>query len=310
MASRKSDKQHLKQERVEAERVLGQQQRNRWVAGMFVVLTACLIAAVYFVARGSSDSPSAAHESYAHVHGLGVNPADGALLVATHDGLFRSAAGELNAKRVGDSQQDIMGFSVTGSDTFIGSGHPSLGQGGPPNLGLIRSTDAGETWANVSLLGSADFHILRASAKTIYGLNGMSGELLVSEDAGATWDERELPPDVVDIAVNPARPRQAVASSSSGMLLSNDSARSWAEVGDAQLGLIGWSGDGRLYLVDEAGTISMSEDEGRSWKRTGEVGGTPVAVVAAPDALYVALHNNAIEQSTDGGATWSIRLKP
>ncbi|MGH2838494.1 MAG: F510_1955 family glycosylhydrolase, partial [Thermoleophilaceae bacterium] len=59
-----------------------------------------------------------------HVHGLGVNPADGALFIATHTGLYRAPDGELAAERVGDRYQDTMGFTVTGPDSFLGSGHP------------------------------------------------------------------------------------------------------------------------------------------------------------------------------------------
>jgi hypothetical protein len=42
-----------------------------------------------------------------HVHGLGVNPADGALFVATHTGLYRVAEGERKAERVGDRYQSL-----------------------------------------------------------------------------------------------------------------------------------------------------------------------------------------------------------
>ena len=104
-----------------------------------------------------------------HVHGLGVNPADGALYVATHTGLFRAARGERRAKRVADRYQDTMGFTVTGPDRFLGSGHPDGREDLPPFLGLIQSSDAGRTWEPVSLLGKRDFHVLEAAGERIYG---------------------------------------------------------------------------------------------------------------------------------------------
>lgn len=41
-----------------------------------------------------------------HIHGLGINPADGALMIATHSGLFRAAPASATAARVGDRRQD------------------------------------------------------------------------------------------------------------------------------------------------------------------------------------------------------------
>jgi hypothetical protein len=104
-----------------------------------------------------------------HVHGLGVNPADGALFVATHTGLFRAAQGERRARRVAGRYQDTMGFAVTGPDRFLGSGHPDLREKLPPFLGLISSEDAGRSWRAVSLQGDVDFHVLEVSGRRIYG---------------------------------------------------------------------------------------------------------------------------------------------
>ena len=51
------------------------------------------------------------------------------------------------ATRIADRWQDTMAFTVTvtGAGTFLGSGHPDLREDLPPHLGLIESTDAGET---------------------------------------------------------------------------------------------------------------------------------------------------------------------
>ncbi len=59
-----------------------------------------------------------------HVHGLGVNPKDQGLFLATHTGLWRVAADDGKATRVAERREDIMGFTVEGSDRFLGSGHP------------------------------------------------------------------------------------------------------------------------------------------------------------------------------------------
>jgi hypothetical protein len=138
-----------------------------------------------------------------HVHGLGVNPRDGALFIATHTGLFRAPPGGQRATRVAGRYQDTMGFTVVGPDSFLGSGHPDLREKLPPFLGLIRSNDAGETWTPVSLVGKADFHILEALGKRLYGFGAdfqtRREQLLVSRDGGRRWSPATLPARLVSL---------------------------------------------------------------------------------------------------------------
>jgi len=58
-----------------------------------------------------------------HVHGLGINPADGTLYAATHTGLFtvRDGAGQ----RVADRLQDTTGFTVVGPTTSWAAATPT-----------------------------------------------------------------------------------------------------------------------------------------------------------------------------------------
>ena len=95
------------------------------------------------------------------MHGLGVNPSDDTLIVATHTGSFRLSADSGEPERIGDSYRDTMGFTVAGPDHFLGSGHPDvagLQAGDPTRLGLTESTDGGLTWAIQSLGDEVDFH--------------------------------------------------------------------------------------------------------------------------------------------------------
>ncbi|MEU9237627.1 hypothetical protein [Streptomyces subrutilus] len=138
-----------------------------------------------------------------HLHGLGVDPADGALYAAGHLGVFRlTPAG---AVRVADRYQDTMGFAVTGPQTFLASGHPSPTDptATSPHLGLIRSTDAAQTWTTVSAAGEADFHsswtergrlpegarptVLTAVSPTHLLAADTSDAVHESKDGGRTW---------------------------------------------------------------------------------------------------------------------------
>ena len=253
-----------------------------------------------------------------HVHGLGVNPDDGALFVATHTGLFRAPEGEPTAKRVADRYQDTMGFTVVGPDRFLGSGHPDGREDLPPFLGLVRSNDAGQSWQEVSLMGKADFHVLEASGSRVYGFGSdydtQEPRFLVSNDGGKTWDRRSPPGGLVSLAISPEDPARVVAAveggpGDDGLYSSSDAGGGWQPLTD-DVGLLAWTKSGLLFLTDASGRVSQSGDGGRSWEEAGEIGGQPAAFEAASDDLYAALHDGAIKRSTDGGRTWTVRSTP
>ena len=167
-----------------------------------------------------------------HVHGLGINPADGSLFIATHTGLFRVGAASRKAVRVADRNQDTMGFSVVGPNRFIGSGHPDRReQSLPPLLGLIESADAGKSWKPISLLGDADFHVLRSLGKRVYGYDASNDRLLASADEGRGWKELDKPAPIVDLAPNPSDPQRLVTTAigglDQGMYESSNGGDSW-----------------------------------------------------------------------------------
>lgn len=267
-----------------------------------------------WILKGDDRTASATDSGPVHVHGLGVNPADGALFVATHTGLFRSGPGEPTSVRVGDSHQDTMGFAVVGEDRFLGSGHPDFRTDLPPLLGLIESTDRGRSWEPISLLGEADFHVLRSAGEVVYGYDASNDRLLVSSDAGRTWTERKRPAPLLDLAADPDDSRHVIASGASdlsqGLYESGDGGRSWRRIG-SQVGWLAWPARDRLFVVDGAGRVLRSSDEGKRFKRRGTIGGQPAALLGeGPDELFVALHDGTVKRSTDGGVSWAVRSRP
>jgi photosystem II stability/assembly factor-like uncharacterized protein len=251
-----------------------------------------------------------------HVHGLGVNPADNSLFIATHTGLFRVPDGEEVASRVSQSRQDTMGFTVVGPDRFLGSGHPDVREmrqrNLPPHLGLIESTDAGETWVPKSLLGEADFHGLDAAGTRVYGFDATNARLLVSRDKGARWTRHALPrgEPLIDLAVAPDDGRHIVATTETGLFESRNEGRSWT-LRSRAIGLLEWPTSERLYLVSREGEVRASANGGATWRATGALRTEPAALLATDaDELYVALHDGTVKRSTDGGASWVDRSAP
>ena len=292
----------------------------RFGARRFIAAGAVVAAAAALSACGGSDDtadesgsadPQTSVGALAHVHGLGVNPSDDALIIATHTGLFRSAEGDRRAQPYGDSRQDVMGFSVLGPDRFVGSGHPAADDTSlPPNLGLIRSSDAGRTWKPVALLGEADFHVLESTGRTVYGFDGTQGRLMVSDDGGSSFEQRTSPAPMFDLAIDPSDADRAVAATEAGLFGSRDAGERWRPLRDDLAGLLAWPGRDRLYLVDGSGTVQVSTDQGERWQPAGSIGGQPAAFVAYEDELYAALSDGTIKRSTDRGATWQVRATP
>lgn len=283
-----------------------------------VLATALTTAALAVVGCGDDDGTAEDRgqiegdaSELEHVHGLGVSPRDGALFIATHFGLFRAASGSSEIQRVGESRQDIMGFSIAEPGRFIGSGHPDPEDAElPPNLGLIESTDGGRTWEPVSLLGEADFHVLESKGERVYGFDGTRGRLMVSDDGGGSWEQREPPAPMFDLAIDPDDRDRVIAATEVGLLESRNAGADWQPLSRELAGLLAWNSHRRLHLVDGAGTVHVSENGGRSWEPVGSLGGRPVAFVAHGDDLYAALSDGTVKASADGGASWVVRAAP
>lgn len=315
MATKQERRDRARSEREAAEQAAAAAERRRKLRGFVLggLLVLVSIAAIVLVARGGyGDEGVGGAESAAgaggHIHGLGVNPKDGALFVATHNGLFRTAPDGGEAVAVGESGKDVMGFSVAGPDRFLGSGHPGQFENLPSNLGLILSTDAGRSFEPISLLGEADFHVLRSAGTRVYGYDSSNGRFMASADGGRTWGEREAPASLIDLAVDPRDPDHVVASTDSGLFTSSDSGRTWRQLGD-QIALVAWSASDRLFLLDADGRVALSEDGGRRFRGTGRVAGQPVVLMAAGNDLYVARADGTVERSSDGGASWRVRAR-
>lgn len=284
-----------------------------WTVTRAAALLVVALVAAGCAASGDEDAalPTPA-DSPVHVHGLGIDPADGSLYIATHTGLWRSAPGERTARRVSESRQDTMGFTVVGPRRFLGSGHPDLrelDEGLPPHLGLIASEDAGRSWRSVSLLGEADFHVLRAAGSTVYGWDATNARLLASSDGGDTWRVRPVPAEPVDLALDPRAPERLVAATLDGLFVSADAGRTWSRL-SSWVGLLAWPRSDLLFLMTAEGSVFVSADAGATWEHRGEVGGEPAALAGAGDGrLYAALHDGTIKSSPDG-ARWALRVRP
>ena len=284
----------------------------RIASALGVVLLIALVAAGCSGNPSSSSLPVAEDPGLVHVHGLGINPRDGALYAATHTGLFIVRDG--SASRVADRYQDTMGFTVVGPDHFIASGHPDfqdpklLKAGRPPLLGLVESRDAGRSWEPASLLGEVDFHVLEVAHGKVYGFDATGGRFMVSRDR-RRWQTRSTA-SLFDFAVSPRDDELILATTERGLMRSADGGRHWRSAGGPAVALLEWDRPEALWAVAGDGRLWLSADAGRTWERRGELGGPPEALLAQAGTLYAAVQEQGIRSSTDEGASWRVLYPP
>ncbi|MGH3912701.1 MAG: F510_1955 family glycosylhydrolase, partial [Pseudonocardiaceae bacterium] len=239
---------------------------------------------------------------------LGVDPGDGVLYAASHHGLFRIRPGSA-PERVGTSSQDMMGFFIVGPGSYLGSGHPAPGEDRPANLGLIESSDAGASWAPVSLSGEVDFHTIDVKGGMVYGYDSQTQQIMVSSDR-TSWERRAQLP-LADLAVSPDNPQFLLATTAQGLAHSADGGRTFIRVTSAPtLQLVDWSIENLIVGVGPTGIVGVSSDHGATWSRMGTVEGVPAALATnGPDEVYVAT-DRGIHSSTDGGRTFTLSHSP
>lgn len=242
-----------------------------------------------------------------HVHGLGVDPGDGALYIATHTGLFRSPEGEDRASRVGDSYQDTMGFTITGPGRFLGSGHPDARSDKPPMLGLIESLDAGKSWHPVALEGKADFHVLRTAGQRVIGYDSIANRLLRITPGGEPTKLSKPRGTVIDLVIDPRDARRYIAAMDTGLYESRDAGRRWSRLDRRRSGLLAYLKSHGLTLVRGDGVVERLASGG-VWHQVGQVQGRPGAFASHEDILYLAVQDGTVMQSSDGGRSWQKRV--
>jgi photosystem II stability/assembly factor-like uncharacterized protein len=284
--------------------------RRLFVVAVLVAVPAVIWAGIRLTGGDREPSFTVGDPGVSHVHGLGVNPADDALYIATHHGTFRLGS-DKKVERVGESYQDTMGFTVAGADRFLGSGHPDsegFRRGQPPRLGLIESTDAGKTWRSLSLSGEVDFHGLAFAHGRVFGWDSGSGRFMASSDS-RVWETRSALP-LNGFAVDPSDEAHIVGSGPEGLLESRDGGRTWAKKPGPTSVVFSWDAAAGLVGVTEDGKVHRSPDGGATWPLAGLHPGSPQALLATPDTWYAAAADEGgttgIYRSSDGGRNWEL----
>ena len=270
-----------------------------------LVLTGCV------ASTEPAESTKSESFSFEHIHELVVDQGDGVLFVATHEGLYGLEVGDEGVSAttgpIGELDFDPMGFTIA-DDVAYASGHPgpkTPDTFGTPNLGLITSTDRGETWVNASLTGETDFHSLAVSAGSgdakVFGLDSSQGLLRRSLDGGRTWTDGAAlaARDIASID------SEVYATTAEGLVVSSDDGASFSVDPEApKLYLLANDASGQLAGIDTSGAIWTRGTDG-TWVVGEKITGTPEAMAIEGKRIFVA-DERGIAFTDDACVTWTV----
>jgi photosystem II stability/assembly factor-like uncharacterized protein len=300
-------KQITKQRRAKGPDQRSQPQRLRGRAMIAAAIGAAVIlgaiAAVVALRQDDGGSTRGGLPNTSDYHSLLVSISDPeALVLGTHDGLYRSSDGGRTWTNAALGGRDAMNLSRAETGVVWVAGH---------NV-LARSNDGGKTWQDVRPpdLPSLDVHgftVDPRSAATLYA--AVAGEgLYRSRDGGKTFSlvSREVGPGVFGLGVTregtllAAEPRR-------GLFASNDAGQNWKPVLTVPAVGVAVNPTNPKWLLATGNGIFLSRDGGRSWKTVRELadGAGPVAwSTSNPQRAYVVGFDRTLYRSDDGGASW------
>ena len=174
-------------------------------------------------------------------------------------------------------------------------------------LGVVRSLDGGDSWADVS----GDLLALAAANEHL-----QSGLL--------TGDPHEGMVDIHAISASRAEPGKVYLANRMGLFVTGDAGAHWSELGIGRFSPLTYARDvyvsahdpERVFAalspasVSDAGALWCSEDGARTWRRFDSdlpIGSTLMKVAESPldpAMIYCGARNGQVFGTEDSGATW------
>lgn len=174
-----------------------------------------------------------------HLHGLSFSADGTQLIVPAHIGFAVYENGSWSFPDI--PAHDYMGYSGV-DNGFFSSGHPNLRSDLANPLGLVKSTDEGETVVVIDFMGETDFHIMAVGYRNhaIYVLNPRPNSKLVDGihytlDEGQSWQQsqlQDLDGNLTQLAVHPVNANQVAIATERGLFLSDDYGDTLTKISD------------------------------------------------------------------------------
>ena len=285
--------------------------RPPWlIAAVATASLVALVSGVLALATRSGDggASSSGLPNTADYHSLLVEPKSAsALVLGTHEGLFRSADGGRTWTKAELDGRDAMNLARPAEETVWAAGHNVLAKSsdgglswedaepaGLPGLdvhgfaadprdpnrlyaaiageGVYRSTDGGRSFSLVSdVVGPGVMALAVLDDGTVLAGDMQRQALVASADGGTTW-KGVVQASIMGLAVNPSRPALVLAAGP-GVLRSADGGSTWKQplALDEGAGAIAWApSDPRVaYVLGLDRSLWRSDDFGATWTAVG-----------------------------------------
>jgi photosystem II stability/assembly factor-like uncharacterized protein len=304
---------------------LAKRSKGKFIAigvGIVVAIAIGIAIALALGTQGSDAGSSSDNQRvvfWRHVHGLGIDPSDNNVLyIATHGDFYKSVNGSAPVK-VDQQRADYMAFNAPQTEgvPLYASGHPSTGG----NMGLVKSTDGGETWQLVSnvLDPPTDFHAMavsRSNPNVIIGFDSGGRGLFKTTDAGNTWQNLDYPEYITALAIAPNNSEVVFAGTDNGIFRSSDGGNTWTHLNQykgIQVFALAFDLEGALHASTETFGLSKSSDQGESWQnieRPNTLTITSIAADSENKIIYVAGYSpdgfQEVYKGSFDGSNWQL----
>lgn len=232
-----------------------------------------------------------------HIHSVATDGEN--FFLASHHGLYLWAEGSWQLR--GD-EFDVMGLAID-DGVFYASGHPGPRQDFPDPLGILVSTDQGQTWTPQVLTGEVDFHLLEAVGPSFVGVAANYGAAVASRDGGQTWSTLN-PPPLTSLAVNPMNSNDVLVASEGLLHLSTDMGAKFAPLPSPEGVLfVEWIHN-RVFLATGS-TLHEGPGAGGPFSPLG-YSFSNISAIGAHGSAVIVFDQRGVHVSRDGGTSFEL----
>lgn len=251
-----------------------------------------------------------------YVYALAVLP-DGACLAARESGLYRSDDDGQTWHSAYDTLRlngPLTTASLALSPDFAQDRTLFAGVAG----GILKSTDAGETWSAIPLPGPPPL-ISALTMSPAYSVDGFilapsfDNGVFYSTDHGTTWLTGNFSlrdRHVLTSAISPdfAQDRTVLIGTETGVFNSRNGGRSWdvADLPYVAATSVAFTPDGIVHAGTDGDGMYTSADKGLTWTRSTLKNTLTISLILTPSARELLVFaEETLYRSADAGATWT-----
>jgi len=279
----------------------------------------CLLLALGLLISAAAGAGSA-QAVLEQIHGLAFTPDGKGIMVPAQTGLVVYRDGRW--RNLQDVRYDFRALAVTRNAIYASGGR---GLDSPPSgaPGLMKSTDGGLTWKQLTPSGESDFRLMAAGfqSNAVYLVNSAPSAIMPqpglyhTQDDGASWQSAEahgLSSRITSVAVHPTAPRTVAIATPDGVHVSRDSGATFRHLPGKAVTAVHFDvGGEHIYVARENAhaveRVSIDADGVRLLALPIPTRDFITYIAQNParsQELAVATHLGSVFFSTNGGGTW------